>query len=813
MLTLHQVANALNLPPLAGENPAITSWFTDSREQIAPQGALFFALVGEHHDGHRFLAELYARGYRIFVVSQGQNQSEFPEAAFLEVSNTLEALQKLAAFWREQFQYPLVGITGSNGKTIVKEWLAQLAGAQFEVVKSPKSYNSQVGVPLSLGLMEDHHTLAVMEAGISQRGEMVRLAKMLRPTFGIFTTLGTAHAEGFSSAEEKLAEKAQLFEHCETIVYNADQPEVHKYFQDHFDSKHLLPWSRTAQPGIIAASTQENNIRIPWKGKDHEFVAPFSDPVSLDNLTQVLIMLLALGMPAERIASGLPLLRPPSMRLSLKDGINDSALIDDTYNNDLAGLEVALNFMDRQPPRDGKTVILSDMAETGAPAASSLSAISERLSAHGVSRWIGVGQAHMDHSPEFGGEYLAYASTEDLLLALPELRIEKELILIKGGRSFGFEQVVATLQQKIHGTVLEVDLEALTHNLNVYRRKLTPGTKLMVMVKALAYGSGSEEVANLLQFHRVDYLGVAYADEGVQLRQRGVHLPIMVMNPSPDSFDTVLAHNLEPEMYSFKLIRGFGEYLRRRNQHCKVHLKIDTGMRRLGFEPGEIEQLLLLLQEFPEMEPVSVFSHLAGADEAEHEAFSHRQAEAFSLASTKLEAGLGRTLIKHLVNSPGILRFPQYHLDMVRLGIGLYGVEASGLEPQILKPVSRLVTTVSQIKHVPAGETVGYSRRGKADKPTTTATLAIGYADGYDRGFSRGVGEVWINGQRAPVIGNVCMDMTMVDVTGLRVKEGDQVVIFGPEIPLTELAAKIGTIPYELLTNVSTRVKRVYFTG
>ena len=789
--------------------PALRRWLTDSREVGDARHGLFFALVGEHHNGHAYLADLYRRGGRAFVVSEPLDATEFPDACWWQVPDTLAALQALAAHWREQFGYPVVAITGSNGKTIVKEWLSQLAGSDFAVVKSPKSYNSQVGVPLSLSLMRPHHSLGVFEAGISQMGEMAKLEGMLNPVYGIFTNLGSAHDKGFDSRQAKLEEKAKLFAHCHHVVYCADHAIIHEYFTQQGTPERYWSWAWKAD-APIRAHLADSTLTLTYPDQQYTFTVPFQDAVSLENLIHALVLLLGMGVAAERLQEGIALLRGPRMRLTLKDGRNDCSLIDDTYNNDLAGLEVALQFMDRQSPKGGKTVILSDMEEAGQSGAELMAAIEQQLLAHGVTRWWGVGPQHQAHTAKTSLNFKSFPNTKSLLKSLKHQPLVRELILVKGARSAQFEKVVSALQQRVHGTTLEVNLEALTHNLNVYRRRLNPGVKLMVMVKAMAYGSGSEEVARLLQFHRVDYLAVAYADEGVYLRQRGITLPIMVMNPSPESFGKLLEFDLEPELYSFRLLEAFGAYLRQQGQRCSVHLKIDTGMRRLGFEAHEAGALIQALEAYPEITPVTAFSHLAGADEAQHEAFSHQQAAAFQQAATELQAA-GYPIQRHLLNSPGILRFPEYQFEMVRLGIGLYGVEAAGLDPEALRPVSRLVTTVSQVKEVPAGQTVGYGRHGVTEQPTRVATLAIGYADGYDRGFSRGVGEVLIRGRRAPVLGNVCMDMTMVDATGIPVQEGDEAIIFGPEISLAELANKIGTIPYELLTNVSTRVRRVYY--
>ncbi|MCB2409437.1 bifunctional UDP-N-acetylmuramoyl-tripeptide:D-alanyl-D-alanine ligase/alanine racemase [Hymenobacter lucidus] len=814
----------LQLAPAAAR---IQHLLLDSRRVGQPAGSLFFAIGGTQHDGHRYLPDLYQQGVRLFVVDNPAaipgGVGAFPDAGFLAVGNTLAALQALAARHRRQFRLPVFGITGSNGKTIVKEWLAQLLSPDELICKSPRSYNSQVGVPLSVWELNATHTLGIFEAGISETGEMVRLARVIQPTLGIFTNLGTAHDAGFASPAEKVAEKMQLFGDVDTLFYCRDHEAIHAQAQALLGPARTFTWSRHhaydthVAVSVLEASAGRTVVRVALERpvpQEHTFTLPFADEPSVENALHGLTVLLWRQVPAPEIQRRLDRLQPVAMRLEMKQALNDCYVLDDTYNNDLAGLRLALDALARQPRRGRRTLILSDVLESGLPAAELYARVAALLPAHGVERLVGIGPEIGAHQALFSvAKAEFYPTTEAFLAAFQPEQFHQETILVKGARRFEFERIVAAFQQKIHGTVLEVNLDALVHNLNFYRARLQPGTRLMVMVKAFAYGSGSYEVANLLQFHRADYLAVAYADEGVELRQHGISLPIMVMNPSPDSFQKLRQYHLEPEIYSFERLQ---EYLRAAQEQAMpaIHLKLDTGMRRLGFAEEDLPELCATLrQNAAHLRVASALTHLAGADEEQHNDFSRQQLAAFQRMAPQVEAALGYSIIKHALNSAGIVRFPEAHYDMVRLGIGLYGVEASGQQPDALRPVSSLRTTISQIKTLAPGQTVGYGRRGgPVEHERRIATLAIGYADGYDRRFGNGVGEVVIRGQRAPIVGNVCMDMCMADVTHIAAaRPGDSAVVFGEEMPLREAAARIGTIPYELLTNVSERVKRVFF--
>ncbi|WP_089321253.1 bifunctional UDP-N-acetylmuramoyl-tripeptide:D-alanyl-D-alanine ligase/alanine racemase [Pontibacter ummariensis] len=817
MLTFKELASIVHGQVLQqAHNMPVLHLLTDSRKLSQSWGTVFFAIRGKYNNGHKYLAQLYRQGVKTFVVEEGEREAlvqQYPEATILQVSDSLEALQKLAAWHRAQFSIPVVGITGSNGKTIVKEWLAQLLSPEELVVKSPRSYNSQLGVPLSVWQISANHTFGVFEAGISQPGEMEKLHSVVQPTLGIFTNVGTAHDEGFSSRRQKVEEKLKLFVGVEKLFYCSDYDALHEAVQA--QGIKAFTWSRKKEADVsITATTTAGHRTIvvyTYKGEKQRLALPFTDEASVENALHCLALLLYRGLPLAEIQDRLDRLQPVAMRLEMKEAINGCYLIDDTYNNDLGGLAIALDLLMNQPRRGRRTVILSDLLESGLPEEQLYRQVAGLLQTRGVERLIAIGPTISKYSSLFAVPAAFCDTTAAFLTQFNAGDFRNEVILVKGARVFGFEKIVQAFQQKVHGTVLEVNLDALVHNLNYYRSKLAPDTKLMVMVKAFAYGSGSFEVANLLQFHQVDYLAVAYVDEGVMLREHGISVPIMVMNPSPDSFGKLQQYSLEPEIYSLEQLQAFVAATAGEGQY-KIHLKLDTGMHRLGFVHEDFEALFALLQQAPQVQVASAFSHLAGADEALHNDFSQHQIATFRTLAAEVESRLGYAVIKHILNSAGIVRFPEHQLDMVRLGIGLYGVEATGAEQEALRPVSMLKTTVSQVKRIRQGETVGYSRKGIADEDKTIATIAVGYADGYDRRFSNGVGQVLIKGQRCPLIGNVCMDMCMIDVTGVDVKAGDEAVVFGPQLTLVELAKRIGTIPYELLTNVSTRVKRVFFS-
>jgi alanine racemase len=788
------------------EDREIISLALDSRKVIAKPTTLFFAIRGERHDGHAYLKELYHQGVRQFVVEQAIADSEaFAEANIIQVPDSVDALQKLAAGHRAHFQFPVIGITGSNGKTIIKEWLSQMLSIDRHVVKNPGSYNSQVGVPLSVWQMQPYHTIGIFEAGISRPGEMQKLAAIIQPTIGIFSNIHTAHDEGFVDHDQKIEEKLKLFAAVDTLIYCKDHEDIDRKVLQH--KLRVYSWGHSRDADVIVKPFA-NGYTFSAAGHDYFVTLPFADAASIENCFHCITVMLLLKYSQPQIQEAIHTLRTVPMRLELKEGINHCLIVDDTYNNDLGGLEISLQFLSHQHQRSNKRVILSDILESGLDNDQLISQIVSLLQQHQIHSFVGIGQVIGGQQHRFPAGAAFYNTVDDFLAHFSTEQLRDEVILIKGARSFQFEKIVNRLQRKVHGTVMEINLGALVHNLNYFRSLLKPATKLMVMVKAFAYGSGSNEIANLLQYHKVDYLGVAYTDEGIDLRKNNVSLPIMVMNPSEESFGAILSYNLEPEIYSFKILHAYLRFIG--NRRSVIHLKLDTGMHRLGFEQGDLAELISVLKANPHLIIASIFSHLAGADESQHDSFSKAQVENFLSGADAISNAIGYKPLYHVLNSPGILRLSNYQLDMVRLGIGLYGIDPTAEGFDTLRPVATLKTIVSQIKKIRQGETIGYGRRGVAEKDLTLATIAIGYADGFSRAFSRGVGRVLIRGRRAPVIGNVCMDMTMVDISGMEVQEGDDVIIFGETLPIQEVAASVNTISYEILTNTSERVKRIF---
>ena len=793
----------------------------DSRKVYAASSSLFFAIKGPRRDGHQFIAELYKKGVRNFVVSSVINQSLFPEANFLLVKDTLLALQELAAFHRRQFAIPIVGITGSNGKTIVKEWLYQLLQDDRQIVRSPKSYNSQVGVPLSIWQINQQHTLGIFEAGISQAGEMEQLEKIIQPTIGVLTNIGEAHSEGFTDKKQKLVEKLKLFSHAEVLICPGDDELVSSVIAGSGIKQFTWGSKSTNSVQLLSAEKTVSSTRIQLKyaSVEFDFSIPFTDNASAENAITCCCVLLYLGISTGTISSRVKHLQPVNMRLELKKGINHCAVINDSYSADTSSLEIALNFLDQQSALHKRTVILSDLLQTAIPDEELYLSVLNSLKEHRVHRLIGIGERI---SKELQSESLKqkeglvielYPTTAEYLHHFRSSDFKEEVILVKGARIFGFENIVQVLEQKVHQTVLEINLNSIVHNLKQYQQLLKPSTKLMAMVKAFAYGSGGAEIAGILQYHKVDYLGVAYADEGVELRRAGISLPVMVMNPEESSFDSIVDNNLEPELYSFELLNRFDSFLQQEGlQQYPIHLEIETGMNRLGFAGKDMEKLGDYLNSSSSFKVQTVFSHLAGSEEAEQDEFTGQQFRQFQVAVKILEGKIGYGFTSHISNSAAILRHPALQLDMVRLGIGLYGVDSAATGRLDLLPVTTLKSTVAQVKYLKAGESVSYNRRGVVNSDSVIATVRIGYADGYPRRLGNGTGKMWINGKLAPVIGTVCMDMTMLDVTGIPgVKEGDDVIVFGKELAVQQVAAWAQTIPYEIMTGVSQRVKRVYF--
>ena len=808
---------------LSGSDPdaAVRHIIIDSRKPVSLQADVFFAIVTQRNDGHRYISELLEKGVANFVVSQEPNAGWLrTRANFIRVDDTLQALQNLAAWHRKLFDFQVLGITGSNGKTIVKEWLCQLIGNDLQIVRSPKSYNSQIGVPLSVWQMQQGHELGIFEAGISLPGEMEKLEKIIRPSVGLFTNLGPAHDENFASARHKATEKLQLFRHCRELICCSDHKEIIAAFHalDWETKPRLITWSRKPPADLEVLSCEKNPVRTiikaRYRDEQLEIKAPFTDEASVENIIHCWLSMLHLGFTNQIIAERVQHLHPVAMRLTLKEGINNCSLIDDSYSSDLASLGITLDFLQQQNQHRKKTLILSDLLQSGRIESELYSEIANLIKRKNISRFIGVGPAMLRQKHVFSGESMFFGSTKEMLKQLPAISFRDESILIKGARVFGFEQVIQALQQKTHETVLEVNMDALVHNLNFFRSKLNPGVKLMAMVKAFSYGSGSYEIANVLQFHRADYLAVAYADEGVELRKAGIRLPIMVMNPEEQGYEGIFKYGLEPEIYNLRTLELLKNSLKRFGKQeageVNIHIKLDTGMHRLGFDEANLHELLQKLSKSG-LRVASVFSHLAASDDERHDAFTNRQIETFERMCRQLEQGLGYKFYKHILNTAGITRFAQAQYDMVRLGIGLYGISNLPEEQPFLQHVSTLKSIISQIKRIPEGATIGYNREFKTVRDTQIAIVPVGYADGLSRSLSNGRYSLLVNGEPAPIAGNISMDMCMIDITGIQANEGDEVIIFSPELPITELAKAMHTIPYEVLTGISRRVKRVYY--
>jgi alanine racemase len=792
---------------------------TDSRSLLYPAETVFFAIPGERHDGHDYIDDLYMHGVRCFAVSRLPDayRRNMPDAAFILVPHVLYALQQLAARHRRRFITPVIGITGSNGKTVVKEWIFQAIHCEKNIVRSPKSYNSQVGVPLSVCLLGEEHDLAVFEAGISKPGEMDRLQTIIMPDIGIFTHLGEAHQENFGSKYEKAQEKLKLFSRCRTVLYCRDCTEVASILENEPGYKAVSRFSWSEHPGadIQVCRKQKNGgntlVDIRHAGNSFELAIPFTDGASVENALHVASLMLFMGYASDTVIQRIATLTPVAMRLDIKKGIRRCTIINDSYNADTGSLAIALDLLARQQQHPVRTVVLSDILQSGKSQDCLYREIAGLLSGKNVGKLIGIGHEISARAESFSCEKYFFETTEAFLSQLgSKVNFSDEAILVKGSRDFKFERIVRALEDKAHKTVLEINLDAVIHNYNYFKALLHPRVKMVVMVKASAYGSGSVEIANILQYHRADYLAVAFADEGKELRDNGITLPIMVMNPEEGGFDTLLRYCLEPEIYNFRLLRQFEQAVSEQGiSGYPVHIKLDTGMHRLGFMADELDSLSEHINRRQFVRIKSVFSHLAGSDDPLLDDFVHRQIDMFRQMSGRIEKQIHYPFMRHILNSAGIERFPEAQFDMVRLGIGLHGISAVGQAK--LRQAATLRSIILQIKHIPAGDSVGYNRRFIASKPTRTGIVPVGYADGLHRMLGNGAGSFAVNGQRVPLIGNMSMDMCAIDITGVDAEEGDPVTVFGEEYPLTEIAARMQTIPYEVLTGIAPRVKRVYF--
>lgn len=812
--TLQQVAEIVGASPVGNANQVISKIMYDSRKVFIPHEVLFVAIDGVNHDGHQYIEALYKKGVRSFMVEKPAVNYKIycPEAGFVEVRHSIEALQTLAAHYRSGFNFPVVGITGSNGKTIVKEWISRLIEPDMKTSRSPRSFNSQMGVPLSLWMIDEDSEIGLIEAGISQPGEMKKLECCIRPNIGVMTNIGHAHQENFESIEHKLDEKLNLFERAEVILFNGDHDQLRKAVGKRYPDKKVLTCGTNEQADLRLLAWDENDdsakLVLRWRNQDVDIQIPFTGSIARENLLLSALTALYVGLKVEDLQERIGRLQPVAMRLEQKEGINNCLLIDDAYNSDITSLELALDFLNLMGAKKGlsKTLILSDIFQSGLTESELYQEVLRLVKEKGVDRFIGIGPSL--HRALKGIK--AYRTPEDFLDHFSLNDFKNEAILLKGSRTFSFERISALLEQRRHKTTLEINLNALAHNVNFFRSIIKPQTKLLAMVKAFSYGSGSFEIANLLQHQNVDYLGVAFADEGIELRNAGISLPIIVMNPEISSFPLMLQYYLEPEIYSFHILEAFADAVGREGlSNIGIHIKIDTGMNRLGFLPHEAEALIQRLKGHPSLYVKSVFSHLAGSDDQMHDVFTRQQIATFIQTSQQLKDGLGYSFIRHILNSSGIERFPEAQFEMTRLGIGMYGVGSQYGDQ--LQNVATLKSYVSQLKSVSKGDTIGYGRHGKADRDLTIAIVPVGYADGLDRRLSRGLGHVLINGQKAPIIGNICMDMCMVNVTDLNVSEGDSVELFGESYTISDMADTINTIPYEILTGISRRVKRIYY--
>ena len=804
-----------------GESEAQIGWLlTDSRSLCFPEATLFFALSSARNDGHRYVGDLYRRGVRNFVVSHlPQSINDYPDANFLVVMSPLEALQRLAERHRDEFDIPVVGLTGSNGKTMVKEWLYQLLSPSMVVTRSPRSYNSQIGVPLSVWLLDTQSEVALFEAGISQPGEMAALRDIIQPTIGVFTSLGDAHQENFRSLEEKCMEKLQLMLHAATVVYDTDDQVVGRCLRKSGYAGEKLGWSLTDPRAAFFVERQEsdaNGVTVTYRFRDAagSYHLPFIDEASVKCSYACAVVALHLGIDAEQLDERMRLLEPVAMRLEVKEGQRGCTLINDSYNSDVNALDIALDFMARRPDSKGRrhTLILSDICQSGDNPEALYHKVSELAVKRGVDKLIGVGQTISSQAAaiEVKEKYF-FNDVTQLIGSKVFASLHDEVILIKGARPFGFDQLTELLEQKVHETILEVNLGAVVDNLNYYRSFLKPTTKMVCMVKADAYGAGAVEVAKTLQDHRVDYLAVAVADEGVTLRKAGITSNIIIMNPEMTAFKTMFDYDLEPEVYNFRLLEALVKAAEKQGiTGWPIHIKLDTGMHRLGFDPEkDIDSLVHRLKHQTALIPRSVFSHFVGADSDDFDEFSAKQFECFERGSKALQAAFDHKILRHIDNSAGILHFPERQLDMCRLGIGLYGIDSR--DNHILHTVSTLKTTILQLREVKKEDTVGYSRKGILQRDSRIAAIPIGYADGLNRHLGNGHCYCLVNGKKAPYVGNICMDVAMIDVTDIPCQEGDMVEIFGEQLPVTVLSDALDTIPYEVLTGLSSRVKKIYY--
>jgi Alr-MurF fusion protein len=824
-MLIHDIAKAIGGHTINNANYHVDTIIIDSRKVAFAQSALFVCVVTDKDDGHKYIADAYSKGIRSFLISESIAATKYAEACFIQVSDTLRSLQKLVAMHRQQFQYPVIGITGSNGKTIVKEWLNHILDGHFQIIRNPKSYNSQLGVALSIWDMHQDHNLGIFEAGISEVSEMNYLEEMIRPSIGIFTNIGEQHSENFSTEEQKIQEKLKLFVRCTHLVYNGDNQLVAsqiKLAQKQKSIKaELLTWGTHKASTLLVKeidhSAERTTITAKYKHRNISIIIPFSDNASIENVLHCWLTALHLGLTQSELGSRMLTLSPVAMRLELKKAISGCMLINDSYNSDIGALHIALDFLLQQKQNNNYTLILSDILQSKKSTMSLYHEVAELINEKSITKFIGIGEGISSVRHVFeklrGITCFFYPNTHQFLEHINLHQFSNENILLKGARVFQFEQIGLALEEKIHQTVLEVNLNAIADNYAVYERLVKKDISMMAMVKAFSYGNGGFEIANKLQFLGAQYLGVAYADEGVMLRNNGIHIPIMVMNPDSGAYDAMISYQLEPEIYSLSTLEKFAQACETNEvTQFPIHLKIDTGMHRLGFDESDWLAAVKYIVDHPQVKLQSVFSHLAASDDPDLDKFTESQAKLFDKCIALIDEHIHYDYYKHICNTSGIVRHKNLHYNMVRLGVGLYGVDYSGILGKKIKHVGRLKTSIAQIKKLDAGQTVGYSRKGKLTRPSRIATVCIGYADGVSRAMSNGKGQMYVLGKLAPIVGNVCMDMCMLDITDVpKAKEGDEVIVFGPELPIVEVAKMTGTIAYEVMTDISTRVKRVFY--
>ncbi|MCX6210439.1 MAG: bifunctional UDP-N-acetylmuramoyl-tripeptide:D-alanyl-D-alanine ligase/alanine racemase [Bacteroidetes bacterium] len=818
MYTIHQISTILNAEAIINNDAIIEYLLIDSRKISFPNTSLFFALVGNRRDGHSYIKDAYKQGVRHFVIKHSFDTSEYSDANFLIVNDTLNALQTLAAHHRKQFNIPVIGITGSNGKTIVKEWLNQLLQNDFNIVRSPRSYNSQVGVPLSIWQMKAANTLGIFEAGISTVDEMENLQKIIQPTIGILTNIGVAHNDGFENNRQKIQEKLKLTKDCKQIICNGDDELIRSHCEK-LSNLETFYWGKNTSSNLQiieeVKTSNKTTLKAFYQNKNIEIVVPFTDEASIANACTCWAAMLLLGLENNIIIERMLQLQPVEMRMQLLPVINNCILINDSYSNDSSSFYIALDYLVTNATNRKKTIIVSDFSGIEKTNAAVYINFIEQLSNNKIDRVVGIGTEISKYPESFinkGIEPIFYETTSSFLNSITTHSFKDEYILLKGGRSFNFERISKWLQQKTHQTVMEINLTALVHNLKEYQKNVLPTTKTMAMVKAFSYGSGSIEIAKALQFHKVDYLAVAYTDEGIDLRKAGISLPIMILNVEEENFDALIEYNLEPEIFSFTIYKAFHQYLLQQGiSDFPVHIKFNTGMNRLGFEVAEANELATLLATNKTMLVKSVLSHLAASEDTNQDEFTKHQQQLFEDACSIIHNKLNYNFIKHIANSAAIFRNPSSQYDMVRLGIGLYGVD-SAVEHQLqLQTVATLKTTIAQIRTVKANDSIGYNRRGVVTRDSKIATVRIGYADGLSRSLSNGKGSMFLHNRLAPIIGSVCMDMTMIDITDIpEAKENDTVEIFGKHLPVQDIAKWSNTIAYETLSTISQRLRRIY---